>query len=90
MTEQLSPTGNPWNQFNIYGEVYCRKDLGKRCVLRLEWTREEVIDGESGDDERVDSTCGEKVKDWDVDEAHEKIQEVDSKVVAYQLQGGSK
>ena len=47
---EISPVG-------IYGEVYGVKNLKKRCVLSLEWKREGVIDGESGDDDSVDPTC---------------------------------
>jgi len=44
-------------QILIYGEVYGGKDLRKRCVLSLEWKREEVIDGDRGGDDSVDPTC---------------------------------
>ena len=42
---------------SIYGEVYGEKDLRKRCVLRVVWKREGVIDGDRGGDDSVDPTC---------------------------------
>jgi len=54
----------------------------EESVVEKTWGRgqmEGVIDGESGGDNSVDPTCvgGEKGKDWDVDEAHGKNEEVD-------------
>jgi len=40
---------------SIYGEVYDRKYLRKRCVLSLEWKREGVIDGDRGGDDSLDT-----------------------------------
>ena len=42
---------------SIYSEVYGGKDLRKRCVLSLEWKREELIDGDRGGDDSVNPTC---------------------------------
>jgi len=34
----------------VWKRIYDGKDLWNRCVLSLEWKREEVMDGESGGD----------------------------------------
>jgi len=49
---------SPWSQSGGWkGRLYGGKELWKRWVLSLEWKREGVMDGDSGDEGNDELTC---------------------------------